>query len=178
MVYRFFEVVLCMFLTVQLQAQVRRSIEEDKPILIDGVELGYLITEEDSRSAGREEYARFRISFYANNGACVRTFRLRDNTAGMGSSTVPDNTVATFFVRNANGRRMTSRESRLLAREWWIPVRLRERSPEGREVTVVREMMAGHIFREGDHLENSIIVLVPLGERPKVDVILNRASDL
>ncbi len=164
---------LCMVLA---SAQSRSNIDEDMPANIDGVEVGYIITEEDNRTAGKEEFARFKITLYANNGGCARMFRLRESNQSVGAA--PGNVVATFFVRNANGKRLTSRESRLTAREWWIPVRVKERNSEGKEITVIREMMGGYIFREGDHLESSIIVLVPQGERPKVDVILARASDL
>lgn len=169
-----FVLFLGIFIFSSVDAQNRRPIEEDNPISIDGIELGYIITEEDSRSAGKEEFARFKITFYANNGGCVRAYRLREST----SSGEITNLVATFFVRNANGKRMTSRDAKLNAREWFVPVRVSEKDAEGKTVTRVREMMAGHIFRVGDNLETSIIVLVPNGERPKVDVILNRSSDL
>jgi hypothetical protein len=159
--------------TMHVYSQDRRPVEENTPIIIDGVELGYIITEEDTRSAGKEEFARFKVTFYANNGGCARAYRLRET-----SSSESNNLVASFFVRNANGKRMTSRDAKLYAREWYVPVRINDKDEEGKTVSKIREMMAGHIFRLGDNLEASIIVLVPNGERPLVDVILNRSSDL
>ncbi|MCU0403012.1 MAG: hypothetical protein MUE99_00555 [Chitinophagaceae bacterium] len=157
-----------------LSAQNRRPVEEDKPITVDGIELGYIITEEDSRTAGKEEFSRFKITFYANNGGCSRVYRLRENN----SSDLPTNLVASFYVRNANGKRMTSRDVQLTANSWYVAVKTTEKNAEGKDVEKVREMMAGYIFRVGDHLEESITALVPLGERPKVEVILHRSSDL
>jgi hypothetical protein len=165
---------LLAFSFLTLSAQNRRPIEEDKALTIDGIELGYIITEEDSRTAGKEEFSRFKITFFANNGGCARVYRLRENN----TSDLPANLVATFYVRNANGKRMTSRDASLEAGEWYVPVRVKEKDQEGKDVTRVREMMAGYIFRVGDHLEESIIALVPLGERPKVEVTVSRSSDL
>lgn len=175
-------VLLFSFLVVSLFTfgQNRRIISEDSTITVDGVELGYIITDETSKSAGKEEFARFKITFYANNGGCARAYRLRESGSDGSISTEGQtgSTVASFYVRNANGKRMTSRDLKLNAGEWWVPVKVREKNAEGKEETRVREMMAGYIFRLGDHLEGSIIVLVPQGERPMVEAILHRSSDL
>ncbi|HMP93279.1 MAG TPA: hypothetical protein PKD90_10435 [Phnomibacter sp.] len=156
-----------------VQGQVRISLTADSLTMADGIEFGYRIIEEDTRTAGNEELSRYRIRVVARNTGCLKHFRYRET----GSAQSRQNLICTFTVLNATGRRLTTRDASLNAREWWIPVQVEEKNSEGKTVTRARDMMAGWAFRPGENLENTITVLVPKGERPRVEVLTYRTQD-
>lgn len=160
------------FWTLFLHAQQTQRLEENKSIFINGIELGYRINKESTKKSGNEEYSRYVLSLYAvNNSECSRYYYFRnDFYSAYGSN--DDNLVATFYVRNANGKRLTSTSGTVTAKDWWVPVRVSERDGNGREVYRTRQMLAGYVFRRGDQLESQIIVLVPQGDVPSVEVAL------
>lgn len=173
--YKVFFTVVALIIATLSFAQSLRVVPEDSSIIIDGVKVAYTIIEEQTKSSGGEEFARFKIRCVVTNIDCHRFFRYRLRGGGQetGNQNQP-NKVATFFIRNANGKRFTSREVNLQAGEWWVPVQVKEKNNEGKEVTNIREMMAGYIFKTGESIDNTAIVLVPLGKRPQVEVMVTR----
>jgi len=152
-------------------SQIPAMLEEGKMINIDGIELSFRITNESTKAAGKEEFARYKVIVFANNKQCDRFYRNADEYS-TSSYTRPRSLVATFYFRNANGKRFTSKEGNLNAKEWWIPIKTVERNNAGKDETLTRRMMAGYMLRNGEHLESEYIVLVPLGGKPKIEVIV------
>lgn len=147
-----------------------QPLTEAKTITVEGVELSYRLEEETTREAGKDTFSRYRIRVLATNtDGCSRVYRL---PAGNATLYTTDRVIARFVVRNANGKRFTAKEASIKAAEWWVPVKVEEKNSEGKTVYRNREMMAGFIFREGDTREASATVLVPLGEKPEIEVIL------
>ena len=170
--------VLCGFhlVTALLIAQPTQSLKENEPQTIDGIECSFRINKESTKKAGDDEYSRYVIDVYAiNKSECSKYIYYRNDLFSSSSST--DNLVATFYVRNANGKRFTSREAKLNAKDWWVRVKVNEKDSNGKDVTRLRDMQAGYIFRRGDQLKNQIIVLVPKGEQPNVEVALQYISE-
>jgi hypothetical protein len=151
-------------------AQVTQ-LEEKKTETFNGIELGYYIRNEQEKTVKDEEYSRFEITFYAiNKSGCSKIFLDRPSIS---SSQEQASLIASFSCLNANGKRFTSKGGSVKAKEFYVNVKVRE---DGKDVN--RNAKAGYIFRNGETLNNNIIVLVPKGERPKVQCILNSLTEL
>lgn len=143
---------------------------EKTPVTINGMEYGYVIKNEQTKEAKGEEYSRYEITLYAiNKSGCTKLFA---NRIGLFTSDAP-NLVATFNCLNANGKRLTSKSGSVRAREFYVSARVTE---NGKETT--QQVKAGYIFRNGETLRDNIIVLVPLGERPRISCSINSLPEL
>lgn len=166
-----FSLVAFFFYCFSLVAQGSQSLKDNEPQTINGIEVGFRINKESTKKAGDDEFSRYVIEVYAiNKSDCSKYFYYRNDPSY--SSTATENLVATFYVRNANGKRFTSKDAKLTAKDWWVRVKVTEKDNNGKDVTRLRDMQAGYIFRRGDQLRNQITVLVPKGEQPNVDVVL------
>lgn len=164
------------FIALTPFAQQSQSLKDNEPQTINGIELGFRINKESAKKAGDDEYSRYVLEVYAiNKSECSKYFYYRND--GSYSSINTDNLVATFYVRNANGKRFTSREAKLNAKDWWVRVRVTEKDTNGKDVTRLRDMPAGYVFKRGDQLRNQITVLVPKGEQPAVEVALQYVAE-
>lgn len=147
------------------------ELQEKKAETFNGIELGYYIRNEQEKTVKDEEYSRFEITFYAvNKSGCSKIFLDRPSIS---SSQEQASLIASFSCLNANGKRFTSKGASVKAKEFYINVKVKE---DGKDVN--RSAKAGYIFRNGETLSNNIIVLVPKGERPKVQCILNSLTEL
>jgi len=141
------------------------DIGEKKPVTFDGVEYGYIIKNEQTKSAKGEEYGRFEITLYATNkSGCTKLFA--DLSTVLSPETA--NLLATFNCGNANGKRLTAKSGTLKVRDFNVNVKVKDGDKE-----VTRLAKAGYMFRSGETLRTNIIVLVPLNERPVVSCSLN-----
>jgi hypothetical protein len=146
------------------------DLEEKKPALVDGVEYGYIIKNEQTRNAKGEEYGRFEITLYAiNKSGCTRLFAERPSLYSADAS----NLIASYNCTNANGKRLTAKSGTVKAREFYVNAKIKEGDKE-----VTRSVKAGYIFRNGETLKTNIIVLVPLGDRPVINCSLNALPEL
>ena len=146
------------------------DLEEKKPVTIDGVEYGYIIKNEQTKSAKGEEYGRFEITLYATNkSGCTKLFADRSTVYGSDAA----NLLATYNCSNANGKRLTAKSGTVKARDFNVNVKMKEGDKD-----VIRLAKAGYIFRSGETVRTNIIVLVPLTERPVINCILNALPEL
>jgi len=143
---------------------------EKRPNLINGVEYGYIIKNEQTKSNKGEEYGRFEITLYATNkSGCTKLFAERTAIYSYDDPSL----LATFNCTNANGKRLTAKSGNVKAREFNVNVKIKE---GGKEVN--RVARAGYMFRNGETLKANIIVLVPLNERPIISCSLNSLPEL
>lgn len=146
------------------------DLEEKKPVLINGIEYGYTIRNEQTKAAKGEEYSRFEITLYATNKTgCTKLYA---NRVSIFASDAP-NLLATYNCTNANGKRLTSKSGTVRARDFYVSAKVTE---NGKETT--QSVKAGFIFRNGETLRDNIIVLVPLGERPVINCSVNTLPEL
>ncbi len=146
------------------------TIEEKKPQTVDGIEYGYYIKNEQTKSVKDEEYGRFEITLYVSNkSGCTKIYAER---VGILSSETT-NLLASFNCSNSNGKRLTAKSGTVKARDFYCNAKVQE---NGKEVT--RAVKAGDIFRNGETLKTTIIVLVPKGERPVLQCAVNNLPEL
>ena len=139
---------------------------EKTPANINGVEYGYIVKNEQTKSASKEEFSRFEITLYATNkSGCTKLYADRPQDA----SGVNINTLVTFTCTNANGKRLTAKNGKLNVKDFNVRARV-----NGVDVQV----KAGYIFRNGETIRNSIIVLVPLNEKPVFQAMVEYLPEL
>ncbi len=146
------------------------DVDEKKPVTVDGIEYGYYIKNEQTKSVKDEEYNRFEITLYATNKTgCTKIYSERVTLLSSESS----NLIASFNCINANGKRLTAKSGSVKARDFNVNAKVQE---NGKEVT--KAVKAGYIFRNGETLKTNIIVLVPKGERPVIQCTINNLPEL
>jgi hypothetical protein len=158
-----------LFCSIQSFAQMA-DLEEKKPETVDGIEYGYYIKNEQTKSVKDEEYGRFEITLYAiNKSGCTKIYA--EKTSLLSSEAA--NLIAGFNCSNANGKRLTAKSGTVKARDFYLNAKVQE---NGKEIT--KAVKAGYIFRNGETLKTNIIVLVPKGERPVVQCTINNLTEL
>jgi len=146
------------------------EVDEKKPATVDGIEYGYYIKNEQTKSVKDEEYGRFEITLYATNkSGCTKIYTERTTKLSSESSSL----IAGFNCTNANGKRLTAKSGTVKAREFYLNAKVQE---NGKEIT--KAVKAGYIFRNGETLKTNIIVLVPKGERPVIQCTVNNLPEL
>lgn len=165
-----FSLVLLLF-SFCVSAQIT-ELDEKKPETLNGVEYGWYIRNEQQKNVKDEEYSRFEITLYATNkSGCSKIFLERNS--GSSSLQEQQSLVATFSCLNANGKRFTAKGGSIKAKEFYISVKVKENDKD-----VTRNAKAGYIFKNGETISNNIIVLVPKGERPKLQCMVNTLNEL
>ena len=85
------------------------NLDENKPTAIDGIEYGYIVKNEQSKTAKGEEYSRFEITLYATNrSGCTKLY---SNRTAFLSDESP-NLISTYNCTNANGEKVYTRRVR------------------------------------------------------------------
>jgi hypothetical protein len=171
MINRISFLLLAALFALPVCAQVT-ELEEKQPETLNGIEYGYYIRNEQQKNVKDEEYSRFEITLYAvNKSGCSKIFPER--SSGISSSSDAASLVASFSCLNANGKRFTSKGGNVKAKDFYVNVKVKENDKD-----VYRSAKAGYIFRNGETISNNIIVLVPKGERPKMQCIINSLPEL
>lgn len=153
------------------------DVEEKKPVMENGIEYGYIVKNEQQKKVKGEEYARFEITLYATNkSGCTRLYA--ENNSFLSSG--PDNLLATFNCNNANGKRLTAKSGTVLARVFYVNVKIKEdkKDDEKEAKEISKSVKAGYIFRNNETVQNNIIVLLPPGERPDMQCVINQLNEL
>lgn len=162
--YRSFLCILFCLAVLTAKSQLL-EIDEKKPALADGIEYGYIVKNEQLKTASGEEYSRYEITLYATNrSGCSRLFANKYR-----ESSTDQNKLANFSCTNANGKRLTSKGGEVKVKDFNVSVKVNDR------YTTVK---AGYIFRNGETIKDNIIVLVPKGEKPVMQCTVNYLPEL
>ena len=150
-------------------AQITK-LEENTPVISNNIEYGYVIKNVQQKNIKDDSYSRYEVTIYASNkSGCTKLYADRVPS----SITDQVNLLATFDIINANGRRLTAKSVKITVPEFYVTVKVDE---NGKEIT--KQTKAGYILRNGESIRTSIIVLVPLGEKPNITVAPNFITEL
>jgi hypothetical protein len=142
------------------KAQSVADLTENTPYKNNGLEYGFYISNERTKEVKGEDYERYEIVLYVNNNStCPKIIPMRN--ALVGTAATDETLLANFTVKNATGKRLTSKSGKVNARSWFTQFKL----PDGTRV----QAQAGFILRIGESVSNKITVIVPKGERPNVN---------
>jgi hypothetical protein len=160
-------VLLSIFLpAVFCSAQQVADLEEGNPYEYNGLEYGYYISNETSKEVKGEDYDRYEVNLYVTNkSGCIRLIPMR--TSASGSSREDDVQIAEFNCVNATGKRLTQKKGSVNAKPWYTNIRVPDASVKEKYKLVYGQ--AGYAIRNGQTLTARIIVIVPKGERPKIN---------
>jgi hypothetical protein len=153
-----------------LNAQQVVNLEEGKPNAYNGLEYGYYISNERSKEVKGEDYERYEISLtVTNNSGCLKLIPFKSGwTASTGSTSSEDEVmIAEFNCTNATGKRLTSKKGAVSAKPWYSNVRIPDESTKDKYKTISAQV--GYALRNGQTVTSRIIVIVPKGERPKMN---------
>lgn len=167
------KLLLSLTLLLPAAAMAQNEISEKKPVTINGIEYGYIVKNEQTKSAKGEDYSRYEITLYATNKTgCTRLYA--NNTGLLYSES--SNLLVTFDCTNANGKRLTAKSGTVRARDFYVSTKVKPEGKDTKEVT--QSVKVGYIFRNGESLRSNIIVLVPLGQSPVLTFMPNSPAEL
>ncbi|MBS1510708.1 MAG: ABC transporter permease [Bacteroidetes bacterium] len=146
------------------------SLDEKTPQTINGIEYGYVVKNEQTKTVKDEDYSRYEITLYATNkSGCTQLYRERVSLV----SSEQANLIASFSCLNATGKRLTAKSGTIKAKEFYVTAKVQE---NGKEIS--KTVKAGYIFRNGETVQTNIIVIVPKGERPSMQFTPNMLPEL
>jgi hypothetical protein len=144
--------------TTKLNAQ--HTLIKDSLLVINGTQYGYSINNVQSK----DDYERYEIRFFIKNTGCTKyTLTRNSNVMGFGNS--GENAVATFNCINATGKRLTNKNTSLNANVWYLTI-TKNMSKE----LAGKVIQVGYIFRSGETITGSEILITPKGEFPNIEV--------
>lgn len=142
---------------------------------VNGIEYGFDITNERKMEIKDEPYNRFELRVYVrNNSGCSKILFPRPTTFGEQNQ----NLLAAFLCVNATGKRLTSKDAQVYAKPFIIPYKQTVKNAEGKMVTTVTNIQAGHLLKNGEISSENLIVIVPEGEAPRIKVIVQDLTEL
>jgi hypothetical protein len=143
------------------------NLEENIPYASDGLEYGYYITNEASKEVKGEDFERYELNFYVvNKSGCLRLIPFKGSLTGS-TGNDDDVMIGEFNCTNATGKRLTAKKGKVSAKPWFTNVRVPDATVKEKYKTVNAQV--GYAIRNGQTLSTRIIVIVPKGQRPKVN---------
>ncbi|MEP6674659.1 MAG: hypothetical protein ABJA78_05880 [Ferruginibacter sp.] len=141
------------------QAQNVIDLNENEAYKENGLEYGYYISNESNKSVKGEDYDRYEVILYVNNkSGCIKIIPFRTSILNSSSD---ETVVADFTIKNATGKRLTSKSGKVNAKPFYVYAKLND----GTKINA----QAGYAVRNGESITNKIIVIVEKGQRPKVN---------
>ena len=143
------------------------TLDEGKPYSYNGMEYGYYITNESAKEVKGEDYDRYEINLtVTNNSGCLKLIPFKSGWNGS-SKSEDEIMIAEFNCTNATGKRLTAKKGTVSAKPWYSNVRVPDESAKDKYKTIHAQV--GYALRNGQTATNRIIVIVPKGERPKLN---------
>jgi hypothetical protein len=153
-----------------VSAQQVVNLDENSGYSYNGLEYGYYITNEASKEVKGENFDRYEVNLYvANKSGCIRIIPFKSGWSATGGSvgSSDDVMVAEFNCTNATGKRLTAKKGNVAAKPWYTNVRVPDPNAKDKYITVNAQI--GYAVRNGQTMTSKIIVIVPKGERPKLN---------
>jgi hypothetical protein len=173
----FLLIYICFALPIFAQNAI--TLTENQSSNYEGLECGYNIRNEQLKEISKENYARFELTVYITNQSSCPKIVLLNDTFRNSSGGITDPSVFAFFdCLNATGKRLTSKSGSVRANQFFVPTRVTEKNAEGKDVTRTVRVQAGYILRQGESITDSFIVILPEGERPRMQCRIVMFSNL
>ncbi|GAB4018197.1 hypothetical protein GCM10028808_52000 [Spirosoma migulaei] len=152
-------------------AQQAYEIAINKPAEINGIEYGYTIRNECKKELSHlGTFKRYELTVYATNKSGVtKLFNPRQTSFGVRDQDL----LARFDCLNATGAKLTSKTITLRARPTSTSYTASAKNMdggEGKTLSTTLPTQPSHTFENGETLTNNIVVIVPDGEEPHLQV--------
>ncbi len=149
---------MIMLITFSTNAQAQYKLTKDSILTINDLEYGYTITNIQSKA----DYERYEIRFFVRNAGCSKYISKNANTLFNGKEA---NSVADFSCINATGKRLTNKGKSLSASAWYLTI-----NESMSKELAGKTIQVGYIFRKGENITGTEVILTPKGELPIVQV--------
>jgi hypothetical protein len=161
---------LCKIIAQNLGQSV--EVTTEKPYLLNGLEYGYEIRNEQKKDIKKEEYSRFELNVYvANKSGCTKVLLPEKKFIGIDYQDV----IAEFDCINATGKRLSAKSGKVRARVFYTPYSYTYKGTDGKDLNRNVQVKVGNVLRNGETVYERFTVILPLGEQPKLRV---RALDI
>jgi hypothetical protein len=150
-------------------AQASYDLEEAKPFLMNGIEYGVSIKNEQKKEFKNEPFTKFELRAYVTNKSGCSKLMFPNKTI---LGTDYQDVVADFDCVNATGKRLTSKTARVRARELTAPYNFTTKGADGKDISNNVSVKVGHMLRNGETVFNNFTVIVPEGQRPQIRVVV------
>jgi hypothetical protein len=169
-------IVLMSVFSLGANAQTK-TITEETPIVMDGIEYGYSIKNANVKEISNKDFSRFEVTLYATNKSeCSRIVLFGQNMNQFDSQI---QTLAKFDCVNATGARLTSKSGEVNAKPMFVNARVNTRDDKGRSIIENQKVQIGYFIGVGETVEQTVIFIVPLNSKPEIKVrTINKVSTL
>jgi hypothetical protein len=150
-------------------AQNAYDLEEGKPFVLNGIEYGISIKNEQKREFKNEPFTRFELRAYVTNKSGCSKLMLPNKSF---LSTDYQDVVADFDCINATGKRLTAKTAKVRAKELTAPYRFTTKGTDGKDISNTVSVKVGHMLRNGETISNNFTVIVAEGQRPQMRVVV------
>ncbi|GAA4396493.1 hypothetical protein GCM10023187_04680 [Nibrella viscosa] len=149
-------------------AQASFDVDENKPVVLNGIEYGFAIRNESKKDVGgKGSFGRYEVTVYATNkSGCTKLLLPKQTLFGQQDQDL----LAQFDCVNATGMRLTSKSGNVRAPEFYVPYSTSTKNAEGKTVTNTIQVKAGNILHSGETVSTNFIVIVPENEMPRMKV--------
>src|SRR4051812_35842606 len=124
----FFTVVI----SCSARAQQTRSVSEESPLAVDGIEYGYAIKNVSTREVNNKDFSRYEVTLFATNKSeCNRVVLFGQNHD---EAEDDKKLLAHYDCINATGARLTSKSGEINAKPMFVTARVNTRDKQGKEI--------------------------------------------
>ena len=160
--------------SVAVHAQQSKSVTEDAPLVVDGIEYGFAIKNASTKEVGNKDFSRYEVTFYATNKSYCNRIIFYNQSMSMLESDMK--IFAKFDCINATGARLTSKSAQVEAKPMWVNARVDTRDDKGKQITQTQKVQIGYYLGIGETTEQNVILIVPLNSKPEVRVRIVNAA--
>jgi hypothetical protein len=158
-----------LFISFFTSAQQIVTLEESNPHEYNGIEYGYYISNESKREVKGEDYERYEVNLYVTNkSGCIKIIPFKGAWTGGNNNASNDATlIAEYNCTNATGKKLTAKKGTVSAKPWYANVKIPDETVKDKYKTVYAQV--GYAIGNGQTYTSRIIVIVPKGDRPKIN---------
>jgi Ricin-type beta-trefoil lectin domain-like len=151
-------------------SQSAYQVTESAPANVGGLVMGYTIkSEEEKEVRNKGNFSRFSVKFYVTNSTQeAKIILYKDGFNPLGN--VSDQ-LAQFNCLNATGARLTSKSALIQAAPCNVMALVDDKDGSGKAVKNKRFVQIGYWIKAGQTFSTSAIVIVPLNEKPNMEVV-------
>jgi hypothetical protein len=152
------------------QSSPALQVTESAPANVNGLVMGFTIKSEEEKEVGNKgNFSRYSVKFYVTNTTQeAKIILYKDGFNPLGN--VSDQ-LAQFNCLNATGARFTSKSALIQAAPCNVMAMVDDKDANGKAVKNKRFVQIGYWIKAGQTFSTSAIVIVPLNEKPNMQVV-------
>lgn len=164
--------VLNVVLAFSSAAQSVFEIAGSQPVQVNGIEYGYTVRNECKKDfINLGTFKRYELEVYVTNkSGSPKQFSPRQTSFGVRDQDL----LAHFDCLNATGAKLTSKTIAVRARSASTPYAASAKPAPDVADAAASQALSGHLLANGETITNNIIVIVPDGEQPRMQVRIRK----